>query len=105
MEEAPKKEAWHLDRKVPVAIILMMLCQCLAMVWYVATTKANLEYVQGDHQRRIVAMETTSTRYAAEAQRVSEQIARMDERLIAQTTILRRIEDSLSPRPAPQPRQ
>lgn len=92
------QEPWHLDRRVPVVLILGMVVQAAGFVWWASSVNSQVQ----DHGRRIVVMEAADTRMTQEAQRLSEQIARMDERLISQTAILRRIEESLGARYQPQ---
>lgn len=84
--------AWHLDRKVPVAIILSLVVQTAGLVWWAASLSGR----QDEHSRRISQLEAADARQATESQRVSEALARMDERMLAQTRILQRIEEQLS---------
>lgn len=92
MSEAPTPDAWHLDKRVPLALIGTLLGQTALAVWWAA----GLAHQQEDHARRIIALEASSARAAQESQRVSESLARLDERLQGQTAILRRIEEQVA---------
>lgn len=37
-----KEDAWHLDRKVPLAIIVTLLVQTMGVVWWAATEDARV---------------------------------------------------------------
>lgn len=50
----PAKEAWHLDKRVPLALIGSLFAQTLGMGWWAASLQANVR----DHERRILSMET-----------------------------------------------
>lgn len=47
------KEPWHLDRKVPIALILTIIVQTSAIVWWAATTDSRL----GEVERKTLAVE------------------------------------------------
>lgn len=97
MSAAQEKDtSWHLDRKVPIALIFVLAGQLAMGVWVAGKLQSQVE----THDRRIIALEATDARMGDEARRISEAIARLDERLQAQTAILRRLEDALRPVPA-----
>lgn len=62
-QRKPREDtAWHLDRKVPIALILAILIQTGGIVWWGATTserlnalerKADLVAPQGDRLTRV----------------------------------------------------
>jgi hypothetical protein len=82
-------EPWHLDRRVPIALIFTLLAQTAGMLWWAANLNRTVE----EHGRRIASVEQADIGAAIEARRVSENLARLDERLAAQTNILRRIDE------------
>ena len=92
-------EPWHLDKRVPIALILSLAVQTGGMVWWAA----NLSRAVHEHERRITTIEQGDVAALAEARRLAESVARLDERMIAQTAILRRIEDALQRQAAPRP--
>lgn len=89
-------EPWHLDKRVPLALIVSLSIQTAAMVWWAATTSARIE----GHERRLIAVEATARAQAEDGRKSSEALVRLDERVAGQTAILRRIEEQLARRPA-----
>jgi hypothetical protein len=94
-----EQQPWHLDKRVPLALILTLAGQTLGMVWWAAELSASVK----DHEYRIVRMEHGDAASAIEARRMAEMLARLDERLQAQNAILRRIEESLARSPHQRP--
>lgn len=87
-------EAWHLDKRVPIALIVTLVLQTAGMVWWAAQLSSSV----ANHDRRITGLEASDIRRGAEAQRVAEVLARLDERMVAQTEILREIRARLDGR-------
>lgn len=85
---------WHLDKKVPLALILSLIVQTAAMVWWAATLSARVD----DHDRRIGQVETSGKSQADESRKMSEALVRLDERMAGQTAILQRIEAQIARR-------
>jgi hypothetical protein len=81
-------EAWHLDKRVPIALILTVAIQTGAMVWWAASISARVEM----HERQIASLQSAEIAAAAETRRISETLARLDERLAQQTAVLLRLE-------------
>src|SRR3546814_5575656 len=70
---AAERENWHLDRRVPLALILALTVQTGGIVWWAATLQANGE-----------ALQTRVEKLAAQASsglQIGERIARLEERL------------------------
>ena len=88
-------EPWHLDKKVPLALILSLSVQTAAMIWWAATLSARVD----DHDRRIERVEITGRTQADESRKASEALVRLDERMAGQTAILQRIEAQIARRP------
>lgn len=98
MSDSVKEDgAWHLDRKVPIALIVVLVGQVVAGIYFASRLQTQVE----QHDRRIAVLEVTDARMSEETRRISEYLARMDERLQAQTAILRRVEDALRPASSP----
>ena len=81
-------EPWHLDKRVPLALILTVALQTAGMVWWAASISARVE----THDRQIAALVQNERVALAEARRISEMLARLDERMSQQTLVLQRIE-------------
>jgi hypothetical protein len=82
---------WRIDKKVPIALLVGLVAQAAAGVWFAAALQGQVT----SHDRRLGTLEATDTRINEDARRISEALARLDERLQAQTAILRRVEDAL----------
>lgn len=68
-----KKESWHLDRRVPLALIVVILVQTAGIVWWAATLQAKSEAQEG----RIVRLEQQN----AQSTLLGERLARLEERM------------------------
>jgi hypothetical protein len=84
-------EPWHLDRRVPIALILTLLMQTAGFGWWAS----GLDHRVSEHQRRIASLEQYDANSAVEGRRVAELLARLDERLTTQTELLREIRERL----------
>lgn len=94
MSASTSQEAWHLDKRVPIALIVTVIIQTGGMVWWAASMQSTVAQ-QGE---AIAELRRTETARAVEDRRISEALARLDERMRAQTEILQRI-DRASSRP------
>ncbi len=47
----PRAEPWHLDRKVPIALILAILLQTFGAIWWAATQESRLASLSSDVAR------------------------------------------------------
>jgi len=81
-------ESWHLDKRVPITLILAILLQSMGFVW--AASQINFQ-VQ-DHERRITAAEMTDQRRERELYGFNDRLARLEEQSKAQLATLQRIE-------------
>jgi hypothetical protein len=86
------QEAWHLDKKVPIALIFTMAIQTGGGIWWAASLSTRV-----DHQeRQIVSLVAAEQQTKQEARRIGEWLSRVDERIAAQTEMLRRLEQTLA---------
>lgn len=85
-------EPWHWDKRVPIALILTIMGQTIAAVWWAASLAAQVT----DHTRRVSLLETADARQIEESRKLSETLIRLDARMMAQTEILRRLEESVT---------
>lgn len=79
---------WHLDKRVPITLILALLAQTGGMLWWGASLSARVE----QHDMQIEALRLAEMARNIEDRRVIEGLARLDERLRAQMDILQRLE-------------
>lgn len=87
-------DTWRLDKHIPLAFLFGILIQTGGAIWWASAVNNTLN----DHDRRIVAVESFAKSAALESQRLSEALARLDERLLAQTRLLQDIKEQLGRR-------
>lgn len=95
----PTPEPWHLDKRVPIALILTLAVQTGGMVWWAASISARVD----NHTEQIGLLRGRDTERTTEERRIAEAIARFDERLRAQTEILQRLDRAMTPSRNPPP--
>lgn len=91
---AEEKQQWHLDKKVPVSIIVVIVLQIIAGAWSIATVTATLN----ETVRRVEVLEADRNANRLDSLRTSDRLARIEERLEGQNAILKRIERLLDKR-------
>ena len=82
-------EPWHLDRRVPLALILTIALQTAGAVWWASALSSQVQ----NHERRIDVAEKVISRHADDDKRMSELLGRMDERMAA---VQRSVEDRMT---------
>ena len=83
--------AWHLDKKVPIALIVTVLMQGAGTVWWAS----GMSHDADDHRRRIERLEKSDDAQTEILRVIREQYARIDERL----AILLQQKSAANPRP------
>ena len=53
----PTKEQWHLDKRVPVALIIGLIAQAATFVWWAGQTASQLDYDRRDIGRNTTRIE------------------------------------------------
>lgn len=72
-------EPWHLDRRVPIALILTVAIQTGGMVWWASALSSQV----ASHDKRIERAEGAILRGADDDRKNAELLGRLDERLAA----------------------
>ena len=70
-------ENWHLSKSVPVSFILAIICQTIALVWYVSGLDASVTTNAREiarHEVRIIEVERTAQNQAVMLARIDENI-------------------------------
>lgn len=80
-------EPWHLDKRVPVALILTLFVQTAAAVWWLAGLSADVEAMKIRQDRQDAQIE--ATRATAGAQAV--QLGRIEENTRATQAAVERL--------------
>lgn len=86
-------EPWHLDKRVPIALIAAIVVQTVAIVWWAASIDARV----GTTERRVERIETTIERARENDSALIQRVTRMEERLEAMLAILRDLQAQLRP--------
>jgi len=82
---------WHLDKRIPVALILTLLVYGIGAVWWASKTEVRL-FV---HDNRITMIERNASDAARVQGLVLERLARIEEKNLAVIEALNRIEKRL----------
>jgi len=70
---------WHLSKSVPVTFILAIIAQTVALIWFVATLRSDVDMNQAQILRHEVRLETVE----GIVQNQAVMLARIDENLKA----------------------
>jgi hypothetical protein len=89
--QAQPQEPWHLDKKVPVALIVAIIMQTATAVWWAAGISAR----DNEQERRISSIEVWQDGTQQQLQKLNESVARMDERLGLQIELLKEIKTNI----------
>lgn len=69
--------SWHLSKSVPVTLIFAVICQTVAVVWYMSNLDSNVEANVKEiarHEVRIVKLEETTLALSILNARIDENI-------------------------------
>lgn len=72
-----QEEAWHLSKSIPLTLIFSIICQTVALIWFVASLRNDIDAAQKDivrHDTRISALEDTVQAQAVTMGRIDENI-------------------------------
>lgn len=86
-----KGDEWHLDKNVPIGLILALLVQTAGMVWWSASLNSQV----GEHERRLLSIEATDDHRGREMNAIEGRLASLEATGDAQLGTLRRIEGIL----------
>lgn len=81
------KESWHLDKKVPISLILVLLMQGVAGLWFIADIKKDVELLKAAQteqakrdERQDKASADALTLLRSDIKDVSQKVDRLIER-------------------------
>lgn len=86
MKDTSAESHWSLDKRVPLALILALLGQCVVAVWW---ARGFVSEQQG-HEKRLTALE-----YSKERERVGERLATLETEMRNAAIVLQRIDDRM----------
>jgi len=70
--------SWHLDRRIPLGVIAVLICNILGGVWMASKYDSTLN----DQGRRLTVVEQQTNNNAALFSTVSERLARIEGQLL-----------------------
>lgn len=70
-------DPWHLSRSVPISLIFAIFCQTVALIWFVATLRNDVDSNRTDLIR--LDVRTTNLEQVVQSQAVT--LARIDENI------------------------
>lgn len=83
---------WHLDKRVPVAIIVTLILQAAAAVWWAGQSDNRITNLEN----RLSGMEQSVKQTVSMQNDINVRLARIEERTEGQTATLKRIEDTVN---------
>ncbi|MFC4668925.1 hypothetical protein ACFO5X_10200 [Seohaeicola nanhaiensis] len=91
MAETPEREPWHLDKRIPVATLIVLAVQFGGVVWMLATLAKTVETVslEVDRNRMVNAAQDSAIRI------IDLSVARQDQRQLGIIETLSEIKASL----------
>jgi hypothetical protein len=81
-----RENQWHLSKSVPVTFILAIVAQTIALIWFVATLRNDVDVNRGSISRNLASIEQNNEeianlRVVVQSQAVT--LARIDENIKA----------------------
>jgi tRNA A-37 threonylcarbamoyl transferase component Bud32 len=92
MTTDPANENWHLDKRIPLALIVTMMLQFGGGIWWLSQIQFRVEQQGSDIKR----LETTMSSTQVDRNSLDNRITRIEEKLSGQTEILREIKTLVS---------
>ena len=74
MTDPAATNGWHLDKRVPVALLCAIVAQFIGIVWIASTAYERLQ----QHERRITTLETETATLPARLARIELLLERID---------------------------
>ena len=75
---------WHMSRSVPISLIFAIACQTVALIWFVATLRNDVDF----NRMEIIRLETRTSSLEEIVQTQAVTLGRMDENIKSIKTIL-----------------
>ena len=72
-------EAWHLSRSIPLTLIFAIFCQTVALIWFVASLRNDIDSAQ----KELVRQDTRISTLESVVQNQAVTMGRMDENIKA----------------------
>lgn len=86
-QSPPPKESWHLDKRIPIALIITLLSQFAAVIGYISKLDARVD----QQSYRIERLEASDREQTGKIATSSDGIIRLQEQSAHQTRLLEQI--------------
>ena len=103
--DRPSESYWHLDRRIPVALIVTIVLQTMAIVWWAASMNERLssleDRVNGMHDfgPRIIRLEEKQDGIRQRLDRIDRNLRRVDAKLERLLYPSRKLQDRIPVEP------
>ena len=88
----PAAASWHIDRRIPVALIGTMILQVGVGIWWLS----SMEFRVQSHEKQLVRIESELSESDRDNQGLDNRLTRLEEKLSSQTEILQEIKRILN---------
>ena len=68
---------WHMSRSIPISLIFAIACQTVALIWFVATLRNDVDF----NRMEIIRLETRTSSLEEIVQTQAVTLGRMDENI------------------------
>jgi hypothetical protein len=85
------KEAWHLDKKVPISLIVFFIFQTAGFIWWASEINSTVK----EHDHRLIMAEAFENRMDGDGRTVTDRLARLEEKSTSTLSSLQHIENLL----------
>jgi acyl transferase domain-containing protein len=92
------QEQWHLDKRVPVALILTLLGQMVVAIWWAASLNQRVEAIERDVSAAAVRSQAVDTTISSQSTQIAvlvERIEAQNERVVSLTAQVAQTNDLL----------
>lgn len=73
------EESWHLSKSIPLTLIFAIICQTVALIWFVASLRGDVDSAQ----RELIKQDTRISTLEQIVQNQAVTMGRMDENIKA----------------------
>lgn len=73
------EESWHLSKSIPLTLIFAIICQTIALIWFVASLRGDVDSAQ----RELIKQDTRISNLEQVVQNQAVTMGRMDENIKA----------------------
>lgn len=96
----PAAQGWHLDRRVPIALIFTLLMQMAAGIWFAATmageVAGNAKAIGDLKNDDLADLKNELRTVKQDRDDIKSRVIRIEEKISSQTDVLRRIENAVT---------